>query len=161
MVNRRIPNNVLPRDIGYLSEKIDLSSMDSLFLTGLIFIVTILISFKNYFLKLPFIYMVFACITFSIITQITSVFNRNFHRKGEAIAMIILGFGLMGLLYIGQSQVISFWFKIIVWIIVFLLVVFVTALVHQLIESWFKVNTPMHYKRWKDKQKTKRGIFSK
>jgi hypothetical protein len=146
-------SSISKRDLNYLSEKIELGSIDTLFMTILLFIFTLAISFKELFLNFPYTIVFLSVLAFAVTTEIISIFNKNFHRKGEAIAMIFFGVGMSFLFYIQNLVIEPFWHKIIIWILVLVLTVGVSGTVGQLIEYWFKTNTPLHYYAWKNKKK--------
>lgn len=136
------------KEIELIKEKIELKSIDTLFLICMFFVLFILIGFKEFFMEKIFIYIFSICVVIAILVYITSIFTKDLLEKSEAVLMLILGFGFVLLFkMIALDMEIST--KIILLFIFFVLITFILLYVHLLMLHWFKKNTPILYNKWK------------
>src|SRR3989338_9110137 len=159
----------IKKDIQYIGEKIDMGSVDSIYVGLLLFLATALLTFfvafsnkisSHYFLTI-FISIIFLSLFISLFFEIRSVFNGNINDKLFSFIIlivsgsVILMSAVLNLLYFFNPK---FFSKLtlsgkIVEIVASLVIIFLIVLFIVKIKKWFKRKFPLHVREITQKRR--------
>ncbi|VVB78541.1 Uncharacterised protein [uncultured archaeon] len=152
------------KELSLISEKIDLGSVDSIYITLIIFIFSVFISlpetikvsiFKDSSLH-PFFnlaYLAVMSLALSLFNEIRSLYSNNTHHKMVAILLLITGFyfllSLIGFSltcnYLDCNSQFSYYNATLMWI---LIVALISLSYSKVIRDWWKNKFRLHFETY-------------